>query len=129
MNTKRTHLDYIQQAGEFKLNCKTDIFSTEELNILRKYGYWFEALVSQKLLPLNKAQERFIEVAKGAKKAESSHEKAWWMYQKRLEIERKLGDRLDNQYTWQSGDTFYNREMAKKMRRTMFSVMNETHRS
>lgn len=115
MSSKEKHLKYITRCGPFKVDCSHEIFSPEELEILKKYGHWFHALTSGALEPYTDLQREFVQVAKGHKDPFSAEEKAWFKYQKRKEIEATYGDRLKARYQI-NDDIFYNRDMAKQMR-------------
>lgn len=126
-NNKKNHFDYIEGKGKFTVTCNHVIFSPEEIELLEKYGHWFEALASGTLLPFNIDQEQFIEVARMNRRPETNYEKVWFKYVKRKEIEAKAGSVLYKTPVIGS-DTFYNRDMAKNLRKTMFKVMKEGHR-
>lgn len=126
-NNKKTHFDYIEEKGKFTVACSHVIFSHEEIELLEKFGHWFEALANGTLLPFNTKQERFIEVAQMKRKPETDYEKVWFKYVKRKQIEAKAGSALYKTPVL-DGDTFYNRDMAKNLRKTMFKVMKEGHR-
>lgn len=127
MSNKKTHLDYIKAKGKFTVACNHVIFSREEIELLEKFGHWFEALANGTLLPFNTEQEQFIEAAQMKRTPETDYEKVWFKYVKRKEIEAKAGAAL---YTTPEleGDTFYNRDMAKKLKGDMSKVMRENHK-
>jgi len=127
MASKEQHLNYIKDHGKFKVDCNHVIFSNDELEILEKYGHWFNALISGELEPITELQKEFIRVANGEAVAFSPEEKAWSKYQKRKEIEEKYGESLNIHYH-SADDTFYSRDMAKQMKKTMFAEMRNNHR-
>lgn len=128
MATKKDHLEYIKSKGKFILKCRHSIFSEEEIALLEKYGHWFQALTDNLLEPFNNEQKQFIEVANRKIKAETFEEKVWFKYLKRKEIEEKHGDILNHKPALED-DTFFSRDMAKSVRKTMFGVMSKNHRS
>ncbi len=127
MATKHNHLQYLKEKGRFKVDCGLVIFSREEIEILEKYGHWFQALTNGELQPITELQENFIRVAKGEKKPFSEFEQAWFRYLGRKRIEAQYGDSLNARYEPES-DSFYNREMAKQQKRIMFNVIRKTHK-
>ena len=127
MATKHEHLQYLKEKGRFTVDCGLVIFSPEEIEILEKYGHWFQALTNGELQPITEMQENFIRVAKGERKPFSEFEQAWFRYLGRKRIEAKDGDSLKAQYVPES-DSFYNREMAKQQKKVMFNVIRKTHR-
>lgn len=128
MSTKQEHLDFIAVKGKFNVDCKQDCFSTDEIEILERYGHWFNALTSGELQPISDTQQRFIVVANGKEDPFSLEEVAWWKYldQKAFELRHKEGKII--QYHVQD-DTFYNRKMVKKVRSTMYKVMKDNHKN
>ena len=127
-DNKKTHNDYIKAKGKFNVACDHFIFSKEEIKLLEKYGHWFEALTNGTLSPLNTDQEQFIEVARMSRKPEKDYEKVWFKYIKRKEIESEHGPSLHKKPIVED-DTFYSRDMAKNLKRTMFKVIKENHRN
>lgn len=127
MTDKQQHVEFIKSKGNFQIDCKTNIFNIDEIEILKKYGHWFKALCDGTLNSITELQNRFIQVANGEIEPFSLEEKAWFKYLGRKKVEAKYGDSLDRVY-YPEEDTFYNREMYKKQRSTMYGVMNENHR-
>ena len=66
--------------GPFSIDCSLQIFSMEEIEVLKKWGYWFTALVSGELEPFTKAQERFVKVINGEEEPFTCEENAWFRY-------------------------------------------------
>ncbi|MBC9911403.1 DUF413 domain-containing protein [Chitinophaga varians] len=126
-NEAKKHHEYIRVKGKFTLACNPVIFSNEEIDLLEKYGYWFEALTEGVLLPFSVEQEQFVEMAQMRKKPETRYEKLWFKYLKRKEIELKKGAVLYTSPLLKE-DTFYNRNMVSTLRNTMFITMKESHR-
>lgn len=127
MTDKEKHKAFIKTNGAFQIDCKPNIFSSGEIEILKKYGCWFKALCDGSLNPITDVQNRFIQVAKGEIEPFSLEEKTWFKYLGRKKVEAKYGDSLDRVY-FPEDDTFYNRDMYKKQRSAMDGVMNENHR-
>ncbi|QJB34865.1 DUF413 domain-containing protein [Chitinophaga oryzae] len=127
MNNEAKHHEYIKSKGKFTIACNPVIFSPEEIALLEKYGYWFEALVEGRLLPFSAEQKQFVDVAQMRKKPETLYEKLWFRYIKRKEIELKKGATLYTSPLLED-DTFYNREMAKVLRSNMLKLTRENHR-
>jgi hypothetical protein len=36
----------------YPLDCAAEVFNNEELNFLKRYGFWIEALVDRVILPI-----------------------------------------------------------------------------
>ena len=128
MTEREKHLLYIAEHGEFVVDCNRAIFSSEELTILTRYGHWFRALTDGVLQPVTKMQIAFVDVAHDRREPITPAEHAWFRYLKRKWIEEKYGDSLHKQYK-PAHDTFYNREMAKQMKKMMAGENLKNHRS
>jgi len=74
---------------KFKISCSTGIFSVDEREFLMNYGSWLKALADGKIQPYTLAQEHFLQVVKGSEEPNTEHEKIWWRYIKRCELEDK----------------------------------------
>lgn len=123
---KLIHLEYLSSHGPFHIDCSLGIFNFEEIEILEKYGHWFQALHEGILLPFTSKQERFIRVANGKEHPFSIEEWAWLKYINRKNIETRYGERLNAIYVSED-DTFYSRGMAKQLKKTMFKVIKDNH--
>ena len=53
------HKDYIKSKGLYPFNGSSDYFKDEEIQLIKKFGYWFEALCSGKLPVINYEQKKF----------------------------------------------------------------------
>ena len=125
--TKKDHLDYIKKHGDYSFDCNRIIFEEVEVEIIENYGHWFEALTNGVLESLNEEHKRFVEVSNFRAEPITKFEKAWWKYLKRKEIEVNYKDSLYKEHNLKQ-DSFYNRDMAKQLRKQMYGVMNENHR-
>ena len=97
MDNREEHLQYLRTKGEFTVDCSHAIFSLDELEILQKYGYWFQALTDGTLKPFTELQKRFISVMDHGEDPFSLEEKAWFKYlgRKKLEIEKPESFRIN----------------------------------
>ncbi len=127
MHTEQDHKNYIKRKGYYKIDCISEAFSEEQFHFLEEYGYWLEALIDGTLTPLNMKQENFISVAKGEMEPDTMWEHAWVNLQKAKRANSKPGDIADREYLPYE-DTFYNRDMAKKVRGMMYSEMKKNHK-
>jgi uncharacterized protein len=129
MTTKEEHIQYIKDHPGFVVDCSHAIFSIEELELLNKYGHWFMALTRGTLEPVTELQKEFILVATRKKAPVSFAEFAWNKYLRRKEKESdpEQARRLMLNYQYEQ-DTFYNRDMAKQMKKMMSSEMGKNHR-
>jgi uncharacterized protein YifE (UPF0438 family) len=91
MTAKEKHKAYLKKMGEYPIDCNTDAFNDEEMECIRKYGYWYKALCDEILVPFTWLQEQFIRVYKGELEPFSIHEVAWTKYvgQKNAESKRE----------------------------------------
>ncbi|WP_370477197.1 DUF413 domain-containing protein [Tamlana flava] len=114
MSSKSVHLDYIKAKGAFSVDCSFQIFSKEEIDVLQKYGHWFNGLVNGDLKPLTEAQKRFVEVVQEGLTPSNLFEKAWVKYlgRKRLEDENPELFKLSYQY---KEEGFHTREDYYKL--------------
>jgi uncharacterized protein YifE (UPF0438 family) len=124
---KTTHKKLLKEKGEFKIDCSLAIFSEEEIEILKTFGHWFKALTEGELQPFTDLQKEFLLVARGEKDPVSLHEKAWFRYIRRKQIEKDYGDRLHVQHHL-DGDTFYSREQVKQVRSSVRSTLKDSHK-
>ena len=127
MSTRTEHSRLLLESGTFKINCSTSIFNNEEIEIIKKYGHWFMALTTSELTPLTDLQNRFVAVTKNEIEPFSIEEKAWHKYLGRTRLEREHGASFNLHYEPEE-DTFYNRGMAKKLHKIMFSEMSKNHK-
>jgi uncharacterized protein len=51
MNGNDEHLEYISHKGFFHLDCDLTGFTSEEIEIIEKWGNWFTGLTSGELKP------------------------------------------------------------------------------
>jgi uncharacterized protein YifE (UPF0438 family) len=127
MTAKEKHKAYLKKMGEYPIDCNTDAFNDEEMECIRKYGYWYKALCDEILVPFTWLQEQFIRVYKGELEPFSIHEVAWTKYVGQKNAESKPGDYGDRQYLPYE-DTFYSREMYRKQHKIMYGVIADNHR-
>ncbi len=127
MNSKDDHLKLIKAKGNYPIDCIREIFSTEEWMFLNKFGYWCEALIDGTLAPTTMKQEQFIRVVKGELEPETIEEEAWLKLMDCRRANSKPGD-IEHRDYLPAEDTFYNRDMAKKMKGMMYGVMKNNHR-
>ena len=128
MSTRQDHLKFIKEKGKFAVDCNHGSFSTEEIEMLEKYGHWFNALTSGTLEPFTDTQKRFISVAEGKEDPFSLQEAAWWKYLDQIAYEARHRDGIVIQYDPQD-DTFYSRNMFKQQKATMRKVIKDNHRN
>jgi uncharacterized protein YifE (UPF0438 family) len=86
MSIPEDHKYYLEK-DTFWPKCNREIFSDDELSIIKEYGHWLSALAEGKIQPYTKAQKRFLEVHKRRLDPKTDYEKTWIKYQKRLKIE------------------------------------------
>ncbi|MCF1753182.1 DUF413 domain-containing protein [Mariniradius sediminis] len=127
MDSKEKHLAFIREKEPFKVRCKTAIFSSDQIEIIEKYGNWFQALTDGIIEPITDMQKEFLKVARKEKMPVSPYEWAWFKYLGRLEWESQNKHIMEADYRLEE-DSFYNRDMAKQQRGMMFKVMTDNHK-
>lgn len=121
------HKNYLKQKGRFSIDCNTIIFSSEEIEILQRFGHWFKALCNGDLEIITERQRRFVAAIKGEREPFSPEEVAWHKYLGRKRVEAKYGDKLEYSYMPEE-DGFYSREMHKTQQLLMFRIIGEEHK-
>lgn len=104
---------------KYKLQCKDYVFTSEELNILEKYGTWLSALASDKIKPETDMQEEFVKECKffrvlSIQDMFSYHQNVnnskliqatWFKYLCRIKFEREnpsiTNERVKAEWGWQ----------------------------
>lgn len=112
---------------DFTFRCDPRLFSDEQYALITRWGHWYQGLSSGSLTPITEPQKHFVQAVKGPNPPEEPHAAAWWRYCKRLQIEEKHGAAMHSSHQVDS-DTFYNRDMAKQLRRTMGGVNLREHK-
>ena len=73
---------------KFSISVNRGIFNQDEIEILQKFGCWFEDLMYGRVVPTTDAQKHFIDVCKGEAEPQTEYELTWWKYCRRLEWEQ-----------------------------------------
>ena len=71
----------------FNILASLEIFDSDEIDILKRYGDQFVRLMKGERVPETPAQEHFISVCRNEVEPQTKYEKAWWKYLSRLEWE------------------------------------------
>jgi len=108
------HKEYLRHS--FQIICSHRIVNAEEIEILHTYGAWMEALYLEKIKPITEKQKAFLKQIEKGTSPEATIGKAWFKYINRVEIEKKNGGLLKNQYAWIE-NSFYTREDYNKVHR------------
>jgi uncharacterized protein YifE (UPF0438 family) len=53
------HKEYIKTKGVYPFNGSTEYFKDEEIQLIKKFGYWFEGLCTGELPVINYEQKNF----------------------------------------------------------------------
>lgn len=72
----------------FVFECSREIFSKEDICLLKRYGGQFQRLMDGSRAPTTDAQQRFVEVSHGKCEPETKYEEVWWKYIQRLNWEK-----------------------------------------
>lgn len=106
-------------GNKYRLQCKDYVFTSEEINILEKYGAWLSALASDKIKPETDMQEAFVKECKlfrvlSSQDMFSYHQNVhnsnliqatWFKYLCRIKFEREnpniTNERVKAEWGWQ----------------------------
>ncbi|MBL7981940.1 MAG: DUF413 domain-containing protein [Flavobacteriales bacterium] len=127
MESLRQQHIVLARKRDFPFECDPRLFSEEQYLLIRRWGYWYQGLSSGDLTPFTNEQIAFVAAVHGDRPPNENHAAAWWRYLKRKEIEEKHGDAMHSSHQVDS-DTFYDREMAKQVRKTMGGVNLREHK-
>jgi uncharacterized protein YifE (UPF0438 family) len=112
---------------EFTFAADPRLFTEAQYDLVRRWGHWYAALTEGRIQPLNDAHRAFLAAVKGGTPPDEPHAEAWWRYCKRLAIEAKDDGAMHSTHQFDT-DTFYSREMVKKLKSTMRGVVTREHR-
>jgi uncharacterized protein YifE (UPF0438 family) len=115
---KQKHFAYIKEKGPFEISFDFPMLNTEQINFLKKYGHWLDALSKGILEPFTDLQKAFIEVAHNERSPVTPEEKSWFTYCFRLEYDKKYGTDFsgprrtikDNSFTQEGNTSPYENE-------------------
>lgn len=99
---------FFLKKKNFTINCSPVIFADAELQLLKTYGNWLQALAYGDILPVSEAQEQFIQVSQRQLPPKTAMETAWYKYQRRRQLEQQKGAQLKQQYKFVD-DSFFSR--------------------
>ena len=85
------HLVHLQRRP-FVFGCSTAVFPPDELEALREYGNWLEALAAGTIKPVTDEQKHFLQVDRDQAAPETVCERAWVRLKGRREYEREEGE-------------------------------------
>jgi len=88
MKPPADHLVYLRR-GPFIFGCATEIFPADELEALKEFGNWLEALATGAIQPLTAAHLQFLKVDRDEAEPETVSERAWTRLKGRREYERE----------------------------------------
>jgi hypothetical protein len=90
--SEATHRALIRLPYDLRIYALS-VFTESEIQLLRKYGTWLEALAESRIAPLSDAQSAFVSVCEGTAPARTEFEKVWHKYQLQRFLERaSVGD-------------------------------------
>lgn len=99
---------------DYALKCSHKIFTADEYEILREFGYWLEGLASGAIQPFTLEQRHFVTVAQGKTEPVEPFEKLWVKYQKRQKWERE--NKNIPHYKWEEpGEVWFSRKDIERM--------------
>lgn len=114
------HKQYVREKGTFVIKCNAVIFTIEQVEMLLKFGHWFQALCDGTLKPFTEKQRRFIQAINGDREPFSEEEVVWSMYQHRLQLEKEHGNHLQYNFIPEE-EGFFREEMYKDIQAKLFS--------
>ncbi len=118
------HINYLKQKGRFTIDCNSSIFSTEEIEIVQRYGHWFKAICDGDLEIITERQRRFVQAMKGEREPFSPEEVAWHKFLGRKKVEAKYGDKDEYDYMPEE-EGYYSNDLYKNQQLSMFRIVNE----
>ena len=83
----------MNDQSRFVIRCSRVIFSTEEIDLLERYGGELERLASGERPPETAAQQRFVDAIQGRTEPQTVYERMWAKYVWRLKWEAKPENR------------------------------------
>lgn len=102
MKASEEHKRYLKKP--YHIQCHTEVFTPEEVEILQQYGAWFEALMLGKIKPETSGQEHFLQMCRGETGPINDYERVWRKYLDRRAWEslhrshRHYESRYENSY-------------------------------
>jgi uncharacterized protein YifE (UPF0438 family) len=111
MKAPKEHKKYLAKRN-YPLKCSSKIFKAKEIEFLKNYGYWIEALVSGAILPVTKKEQRLID---GKAEPENDEEKTWSNLIERRIIEANA-KKLPHYSLRDKSEEWFSRSDWKKMR-------------
>ena len=88
MKPPADHLEYLERRP-FLFGCATEIFPADELDALKEYGNWLEALATGRIQPATPADAHFLKVDREEAEPETVCERAWVRLKGRRDYERE----------------------------------------
>src|SRR5438309_7436363 len=88
MKPSADHLEHLQRRP-FIFGCATEIFPPDELDALKEYGNWLEALAAGLIQPVTAAHAHFLKVDREEAEPGTVCERAWLRLKGRREYERE----------------------------------------
>ena len=88
---EQQHLAYLKEKGIFDIRIELSTLYTEQIDFLKQYGHWLEALSNGTLQPFTNLQKAFIEVANKKCNPITPEEKVWFTYCFRVEYVKRNG--------------------------------------
>ena|ERR1700679_1200637 len=114
MKAPAEHRVYLAKH-DYPLECSEEIFESDELNLLKRYGFWIEALVNGVISPTTDEQKRLIDVHAGKVEPINLQERAW-----RKLIERRMWEKNERESPHykiiDESEQWFSRSGWKKMR-------------
>jgi len=127
---KETHLEYLEKAGNFSVGSDSDLYNRDELNLITRWGNWYQALTNGKLEPYTEEQKRFAQICKEAinlstediianiRKEKSPHLKVWLKHLFRIKYKE---EHPESQRTHTLDDpSFYTSEDVRRIHQKRF---------
>ena len=87
MKPSDSHKIFFDQKSFHPRVVNGDIFTKEEVALLRRFGAWMEALDQKKILPESSEQSAFVEMCSGLREPQTKFELVWWKLKERRKFE------------------------------------------
>jgi len=102
-----------------------DLFTEEEIDLLKRYGNWMKALMDGEIEPDTERQKHFVKVCRGEIEPETPYERIWMRYLFRLKWEADPANKIAMGPTLQPTDGGFggSRAATEEMHRQQYRDM------
>ena len=87
MKPSEAHKKFLDQKSFHPRVMNGEIFTKEEITLLRRYGAWMEALAERKIQPETTEQRAFVDMCHSSREPNTAFERVWWKLTERRKFE------------------------------------------